>query len=199
MCAYFTPVKKLLFLPQIKKMFPTELIFISFALLSFVFYFVKNRFRYWKILRVPFLEPKSLIFGNCQDFVLGRISLVEYSVRVYNELGPHKFGGIFNFLNPCFIPRDPDVVKRILSQDFHHFTDRNPYFAQPHDPLQHNVLHLNGSEWKNLRTKLTSTFSSGKIKSMFPLVDDCVRETLNVIEELREKGECFNIKDLMSR
>lgn len=61
----------------------------------------------------------------------------------------------------------------------------------------HKIKLIIGEEWKNLRVKLTSTFTSGKMKLMFPLVKDCGDKLAQVLESM--SSEPFDVKDLCAR
>lgn len=48
--------------------------------------------------------------------------------------------------------------------------------------------------WKEMRTKLTPTFTSGRIKAMFPLVQECADALEKHLGTLADTGEEFDIK-----
>ena len=69
--------------------------------------------------------------------------------------------------------RDLDLVKNVLIKDFNQFSNRYSY-SDPHsDGVGANTLFFaKNPKWKNIRSKLTPVFASGKIKQMFPLVEE---------------------------
>lgn len=54
-----------------------------------------------------------------------------------------------------------------------------------------------GDAWKNLRVKVTPIFTSGKMKMMFPLVQECARKLGKLLNDMQ--GETFNARDLCAR
>lgn len=52
-------------------------------------------------------------------------------------------------------------------------------------------------DWKNLRIKLTNTFTTGKMKMMLPLVDECAQRLHKVLSDISD--ESFDVRDLSAR
>jgi len=68
------------------------------------------------------------------------------------------------------------------------------------DPLQDNLFNTPGKKWRELRTKLSPTFTSGKLKAMFSIIKDCG----NVLEKYLLKNvdngnDVFDFRDLFAR
>lgn len=69
---------------------------------------------------------------------------------------------------------DPELLKRIFVKDFDYFADRRA-FTTPNkeESVMNDMLsNVNGDKWKNLRSIMTPTFTSGKMRGMFPLICD---------------------------
>lgn len=58
---------------------------------------------------------------------------------------------------------------------------------------------MEGKQWRNLRAKLSPTFTSGKLKGMFPIFESISRTLLEVLEPIAEKGEIIEVKDIIGR
>lgn len=67
------------------------------------------------------------------------------------------------------------------------------------DPLSGHLFNLPGQKWKNLRGKLTPSFTSGKLKSMFSTLVECGRSLQSYLEKAAENGESVDMKDLAAR
>lgn len=170
---------------------------IFFSIICYLF--IKHRHRYWAQRKIPYLKPKNMILGHTVDLVFGRASILDYYTKIYVDLAPYKYGGFFDFLRPTLMIRDPELIKRVLTKDFHHFVNRNEDFVDESEPLSLNVSNLLDDQWKVLRAKLTPTFSSAKIKIMFNLMNECTKELINVLDQASEDGKYLEVKEIMSR
>lgn len=175
----------------------TFVVIVVSTLAYFYFKIILNH-NYWKKRKVPFLQPSSLLFGSDKPLVTGEFSTVEHYHKLYNDLAPHRFAGIFSFQNPVLVARDPEFIKHILTKDFDSFYDRSFYLVNRKEPLTYHLFNLCGDEWKLLRAKMTPTFTSGKMKAMFPFVKECGEELIKVIDKSDQKDN-MEVKDLMAR
>jgi hypothetical protein len=86
--------------------------------------------------------------------------------------------------------RDLELVKNILVKDFQYFTDRVISFDEKLDPLTSKFLFVTkGQLWRQWRTKLTPVFTSGKMKTMFYLVDTCGKELADCLDKVSVYGK----------
>lgn len=168
---------------------------LSFAVIALIYLYVKHLYSYWERRGVPQLHP-SFPFGNFGENVLQKLCPAGQIDAIYRAT-TEPFIGVYTFLRPTFFVRDPNLVRTILVKDFAHFTDRGVYVDEKNDPLSAHLFALEGDKWKNLRTKLTPTFTSGKMKSIFVTLLDGKRPLLQHIENLLANGdETIETRDL---
>jgi len=53
---------------------------------------------------------------------------------------------------------------------------------------------MRGQKWKDMRIKLAPTFTSGKIKYMFPLMQECAEQFDAHLKEMADRNEIFDAK-----
>jgi cytochrome P450 family 6 len=131
--------------------------------------------------------------------ILMRKSFGETYTEIYKALAGNKFGGIYLMHQPQLIVRDPDLIKAVLVKDFDHFHDHGFAYDEKSDPLSGNLFMLSGLKWRDLRTKLSPTFTSGKIKMMFQTIIKCGIELKEHLKTLADQGEILEFRDVLAR
>jgi len=53
---------------------------------------------------------------------------------------------------------------------------------------------MRGQKWKDMRAKLVPTFTSGKMKAMFPLMQECAEQFDGHLTEMANRNEIFEAK-----
>ncbi|CAD7084132.1 unnamed protein product [Hermetia illucens] len=168
------------------------------AVILLVVYKIRKYFSLWKDMGAPYEKP-HIFYGNLKgvgttESVIGRLQ------NIYEK---HKdnapFVGIFVFFKPAALIIDLDLVKSIMIKDFNYFHDRGSYFNEKDDPLSAHMFNIYGAKWRMLRTKLSPTFTSGKMKYMFPMLVEVSKRLGEKIHELSEVGDEIDIKQLMAR
>ena len=100
-------------------------------------------------------------------------------------------------VKPVLIISDPHIVKQVLVRDFHKFIDR-PSFVNTEDQLYNsNLLAVRGEKWKKIRSLISPSFTSGKIKYMRSMIKQSVEDLLDNISDKTVNGmNELDMKDL---
>ena len=78
--------------------------------------------------------------------------------------------GMIDFNKPALLVTDLDLLKNIYIKDFDSFMDRRELKLEKTDPIFHRMLlFMEGEAWKELRNKMSPTFTTGKIRRMFEI------------------------------
>ena len=171
---------------------------LAVCILAVVYVYFKVSFSYWKKRNVPYAKP-TFPFGNFGDIIFFRETLGLVFENIYKELDGEKYGGTYALTKPGFIFRDPDIIKNVLVKDFSSFHDRGFFIDEELEPLTGHLFLLSGHRWRNLRVKLSPTFTSGKMKMMFQTLIDCGIELGNILEKSASIEESIEIKDILAR
>ncbi|PNF23399.1 Cytochrome P450 9e2 [Cryptotermes secundus] len=132
---------------------------------------------------VPHLKPVPF-FGNMGPVTLRIASFPELVVGWYNRLKGNKFGGVYEFLNPVILLRDPELIKMVTVKDFEHFLDHRAPISEEAEPLFGKALfNLKGQRWKDMRSTLSPAFTSSKMKNMFVLITECGKQLTDFLEK----------------
>ncbi|XP_055375911.1 probable cytochrome P450 6a21 [Condylostylus longicornis] len=174
------------------------LLYILLILIPILYVLMKKHYDYWKNRGIPFVEPK-LIFGNAPK--LGSQKHIFDNIqKIYDKFkGKIPFIGLFLFFKPTITILNLDYVKNILIKDFHVFADRGIYYNERDDPLSAHLFALDGHKWQPLRKKLSPTFTSGKMKFMFPTVVEVGERFADVFGTYVKNGQDIAIKELLAR
>lgn len=171
---------------------------VSISILTLLFLYVKFSFSYWKSRNVPYKEP-IFPFGNVKG--VGRtVHIGDLMQNIYKEFkGKHRICGIYFITRPAAMILDLDLIKNILIRDFSNFDERGIYYNEKDDPISANLFTLEGKKWRNLRNKLSPTFTSGKMKFMFSTVVEVGERLRDCLQEIVKEDEELEIKDLLAR
>ncbi|XP_029671872.1 probable cytochrome P450 6a17 [Formica exsecta] len=123
----------------------------------------------------------------------------EFFHDVYVKYKEHRAFGIYTFFKPNLVIADPDLIQAVLTKEFKNFHDRGMFCNEKIDPLSGHLFVLPGKKWRNLRVKLTPTFTSGKIKQMFAILKTCGEEFVKSLESIAQTGDSIEIKDWFAR
>ncbi|EFA02825.1 cytochrome P450 6a2 [Tribolium castaneum] len=177
-----------------------DIITIITTVLALTIAFFKWKLTFWEKLGVPTLNP-VLFFGDAKNILLGKRQVGVEFIDYYKQFKPRglKHGGVYLGPRPFWVITDPGLIKHILQIDFPHFINHGTYADEENDPLSAHLFSLEGTKWKNMRTKMTPTFTSGKMKMMFQTLVDCTPGLKDIMDEHASKKKAVNIKNILER
>ncbi|XP_069946204.1 cytochrome P450 9e2-like isoform X2 [Cherax quadricarinatus] len=127
------------------------------------------RHSYWSSRGVS-TPPYLPFLGHIHKILSLSQSRWHYFDEVYHKYGGSTFSGLYELFHPVLMIGDPDLLKNILVKDFDHFVDRRKFLSEEGSISNEMLINLTGDEWKTLRGIMSPTFTSGKMRSMFPLM-----------------------------
>lgn len=164
-----------------------------------LWYYLKKKTQYWLDRGVPFVKPELLI-GNLRG-IATEVQAGERWQACYNELKDQKspIGGVFMFTSPTALVLDLDLLRNVFVKDFQHFRNHGTYVNEKDDPLSAHLFSIEDDQWKNLRTKLSPTFTSGKLKMMFSTIQDVADKLADHLATITKDNPEVEFKELLSQ
>ncbi|XP_011875039.1 PREDICTED: probable cytochrome P450 6a14 isoform X2 [Vollenhovia emeryi] len=176
-----------------------ELIGASVVALSIVYLYYKFViFNFWRKRGVFYLEP-VVPTGNITNLILGKVQVGVFLHDIYIKYKHHGVIGTYSLFKPNLIIADHDLVQTVLTKEFASFHDRGTYCNEKLDPLSAHLFSMPGKKWRNMRVKMTPTFTSGKLKQMFPILQECGEKLAEYLECKAKMKDSIEVKDIFAR
>lgn len=166
--------------------------------LSVFYLWAKMQFRYWEKRGFEYVKPVEFPFGSIKGVGYREHFSIKAKKAYMNFRRKTPVVGMYFFTSPVALILDLDVIKHVMIKDFNNFHDRGLYH-NPIDPLSEHLFAIEGSDWKNMRAKLTPTFTSGKMKAMFHTVLDISDKMVDYFKKLTETDNVLEMKELLSQ
>jgi cytochrome P450 family 6 len=178
-----------------------EIYFFISSIVTALIYYLKYKFNYWKLRDVPHEKPE-FPYGNLKG-IGKKLHQFEIQQRIYEKFKNHSspIAGMLYYFQPVVLCTHLDFIKSVFATDSAHFIDRGSYYNEQDSPLSAHLFNLDNPKWKLLRTKLTPTFTSGKIKMMFHTVSDVADKLVNklAIESESAVDHQLEMKEICTR
>lgn len=159
------------------------------------YYWIMRRYSFWKNKGIVSPKP-SIPFGNIRHTVLGSKQIgVDFS-DIYKNTKMEDYVGVYMVLKPTLVINNLDLIKTTLTKDFVHFSDHGLPFDEEAEPISGHLFNVGGAKWKNLRAKLTPTFTSSRMRSMFDVVHDCAAEVAKHLDQCTEDD--LDVKEILA-
>nr|QST15044.1 CYP360A4 protein [Diaphanosoma celebensis] len=138
--------------------------------------------------------PKPVpFFGNL--WAIWKKNFIHHDVNLAKEYG--KVFGFFEGTIPNLFISDAELIKNVFVKDFDHFINRRSVEVRS-KYFRKMISLIRNDEWKEVRSSVSPTFTTGKIKRMSILIKRCADFLANkVATAARESGK-INAKDVFS-
>ena len=134
-----------------------------------------SKFQVLEESRCPLRKTRTVFLAIlktvcCRESILGNILRKSTTNTTTNPTLASSL-----WITTSLLFRDPELVKNILVKDFQNFMECQISTDEKTDPLwASSVFVKKGQRWREIRTNFTPLFTTGKMKTMFYLVNVCV-------------------------
>ncbi|CAL1290447.1 unnamed protein product [Larinioides sclopetarius] len=153
----------------------------------FYWYSIQNH-DFWEKKKIPHVKPFPFV-GTLLSYV--KKPLHEVDMERYKKFG--RIFGHYEGTKPVLMVAEPSLLRDIFVKDFHIFPNRRTF--QVGDPIIDKMVSVvQGEDWKRIRTVITPTFSTGKIKRMMSIFKDSTQTLIQNFNKAIQKGEAIEAK-----
>ncbi|XP_054708508.1 cytochrome P450 3A5-like isoform X2 [Uloborus diversus] len=154
----------------------------------------RRNFTYFKRHNIPG-PPPSLLFGNFVEILKkGQLQCQKEWIEKYGRVLGYYFG-----IQPILLIAEPDLLRQIQQKDFHKFVNRPRIFDISRAAAEYNeesLTQIRSKKWKEVRSIITPTFTTSKLKTMNPIIRKTVDELMEAVDKKASEGNVFNIYPL---
>lgn len=141
-------------------------------------------YAYWPygtFKRLGIRGPKPIpFFGTMLHYRRGFFTFDQECYRKYG-----KIWGIYDGRQPVLCVADPEIIKAILVKEcYSFFTNRRN--LRLNGPLYDAVSIAEDDQWKRIRSVLSPSFTSGRLKEMFEIMKS---HSANLIRSMKKKAD----------
>ncbi|CAN9510190.1 unnamed protein product [Ophioblennius macclurei] len=158
------------------------------TLITLLYVYSTWTFGTFKKLGVPGPKPIPLL-----GTMLGiRKGLFHFDMQCFKKYG--KMWGSFDGRQPVLCITDTAMVKTVLVKEcYSFFTNRRNF--RLNGPLYDAVSIAEDDQWKRIRGVLSPSFTSGRLKEMFGIMQKHSTILVNNMKKVSDKGESLDLKE----
>ncbi|CAG0924441.1 unnamed protein product [Notodromas monacha] len=163
---------------------PLVLVLITFLVLWFIRYAFFG-FDFFSKQGIPTVQPILPVVGNVwKVWKRDNMQIEVERLRIYGKLY-----GMFEGKNPIYVTSDPEIIKAVTVKEFDNFVDRRGILSKTQKYVRKFLSDLHGQDWKDVRNGVSPVFSSGKIKWMSRLMEECCESLVKVTADRATKND----------
>lgn len=153
-------------------------LFFTFSFLSLLlFIYLRECNQFWKKRGVKSTSP-GLLFGDIGKALFCIKPAYRIYEDIYNAFPEERYIGFYEFLQPILLVRDPKLIESVLVRDFSHFSEH--VWMNGKNSSAKNLTFLFSRDGKFVRSKLTTIFTTNKLKVLFEMINQ-VADTLDSV------------------
>ncbi|XP_058536718.1 cytochrome P450 3A6-like [Ochotona princeps] len=157
--------------------------------LVFLYLYGTSTYGLFKKLGIPGPTPLPFL-GNIMGY---RKGVWNFDMKCYKKYG--NMWGLFDGRQPVLVITDPEMIKTVLVKECYSvFTNRRSF--GPVGFMKNTLTNSKDEEWKRLRTLVSPTFTSGKLKEMLPIIAHYGDVLVKNLSQEAEKGKPINVKEI---
>lgn len=156
--------------------------------LGLLYFYYWNKFKYWVYLGLKTPTPWPVV-GTYFPYFFKPMHIVNHE----NFLKYGRVYGAYEGTRPSLFVTDPKLIKEVLIAKFNSFSDRRLYPPTGDSIFDNNLIIMESTRWKLMRTRLSPVFTVTKLKQLVNLVEEVAdRLTTNFMEaaDKRKIVEC---------
>uniref|UniRef100_A0A8C4VZ25 Uncharacterized protein n=1 Tax=Gopherus evgoodei TaxID=1825980 RepID=A0A8C4VZ25_9SAUR len=146
-------------------------------------------YRFFKKLGIPGPRPLPFI-GTFHEY---RNGILDFDKKCFQKYG--KIWGFFDGRQPVLAILDPVIIKTILVKECYTLFTNRRNFGLSGD-LESALTIATDEQWKRIRTVLSPTFTSGKLKKMFPIMNRYGEILVKNIQKKVDNNESLEMKSI---
>ncbi|KAL7979279.1 hypothetical protein Chor_015303 [Crotalus horridus] len=148
-------------------------------------------FNLFKKLGIPGQRPLPFI-GTFHEY---RHGVLKFDQKCFERYG--KIWGLFDGRQPVMAILDPALIKTIMVKEFYtYFTNRRDFGLNGN--LDTALSIVVDEQWKRIRSALSPTFTSGRLKEMMPIINHYNEILEKNLQKKVESDEAIDMKLIFS-
>jgi cytochrome P450 family 9 len=167
------------------------------AAIVFTYRHIRKQQRYWQSKGIKHIKPRFLLGAMS---IIRSKSFAETVLDIYNEFPEERYHGVYQFLLPTLVIKDPDLIKQITVKEFDKLVNRRQAVKADADPFwSKNLFASRDERWRDLRSTLSPSFTSSKMRIMYTLIEECAQQFVQYFQNKSEDVVELEMKDTFSR